>query len=135
MTVELQTFDTLRDASTAVGREPGARFLGGGTLLVRALNEEVADFSTMVRCTDRQLVGSAHRGLGFASAPGSPWRESLRAPSLPSSTRPPLRRRPRGTRAGDRRGQSVRAPALRGLCRRPACARRASLRPERIQPT
>ena len=57
MTVGLQTFETLRDASAAVGRDPSARFLGGGTLLVRALNEGVADFSTLVRCTDRTLAG------------------------------------------------------------------------------
>ena len=56
MTVDLQTFDTLRDASTAVGRDPSARFLGGGTLLVRALNENAADFSTLVCCTDRVLT-------------------------------------------------------------------------------
>ena len=57
MTVGLQTFETLRDASAAVGRDPSARFLGGGTLLVRALNEGVADFSTLVQCTDRTLAG------------------------------------------------------------------------------
>ena len=57
MTVGLQTFEALRDASAAVGRNPSARFLGGGTLLVRALNEGVADFSTLVRCTDRALAG------------------------------------------------------------------------------
>lgn len=56
MTVRLQTFDTLRDACAAVAREPSTRFLGGGTLLVRALNEDVADFSTLVRCTDRALT-------------------------------------------------------------------------------
>ena len=56
MTVELWTFDTLRDASTAARRESSARFLGGGTLLVRALNEGTADFSTLVRCTDRTLT-------------------------------------------------------------------------------
>ena len=56
MTVALQTFETLRDASAAVGREPSARFLGGGTLLVRALSEHAADFSTLVRCTDRALT-------------------------------------------------------------------------------
>ena len=56
MTVRLQTFDTLRDACTAVGRDPSARMLGGGTLLVRALNEHAADFSTLVRCTDRALI-------------------------------------------------------------------------------
>ena len=56
MTVDLQTFETLRDASTAVGHDPTARLLGGGTLLVRAINEDTADFSTLVRCTDRLLT-------------------------------------------------------------------------------
>ena len=56
VTVRLQTFDTLRDASAAVARESSTRFLGGGTLLVRALNEDAADFSTLVRCTDRALT-------------------------------------------------------------------------------
>ena len=56
MTVQLQTFETLRDASAAVGHDPSWRFLGGGTLLVRALNEDAADFLTLVRCTDRALT-------------------------------------------------------------------------------
>ena len=56
MTVRLQTLETLRDASSAVGRDPFSRMLGGGTLLVRALNEDVANFSTLVRCTDRTLT-------------------------------------------------------------------------------
>ena len=56
MTVRLQTFETLRDASALVGRDPAARMLGGGTLLVRALNEDAADFSTLVRCTDSALT-------------------------------------------------------------------------------
>ena len=56
MTVGLQTCETLRDASSAIGRDPAARFLGGGTLLVRALNEGTADFATLVRCTDRALT-------------------------------------------------------------------------------
>ena len=56
MAVELQTFETLREASSAIGPDPTARFLGGGTLLVRALNEDAADFATLVRCTDRALT-------------------------------------------------------------------------------
>ena len=56
MTVGLQTFATVRDACAALARESSSRFLGGGTLLVRALNEDVADFSTLVRCTDRALT-------------------------------------------------------------------------------
>ena len=82
MTVELQTFDTLRDASTAVGREPGARFLGGGTLLVRALNEEVADFSTMVRCTDRQLVEIRASGSRVRIGAGVTMARILASPEL-----------------------------------------------------
>ena len=56
MTLALQTFETLRDASAACRHEPSARFLGGGTLLVRALNEGAADFSILIRCTDRTLA-------------------------------------------------------------------------------
>lgn len=50
MTVALETCHALRDAATLLGRAPAARYLGGGTLLVRALNEGKADFSTLVRC-------------------------------------------------------------------------------------
>ena len=56
MTVRLQTFDTLRDACAALAGDASARVLGGGTLLVRAINEDAADFSTLVRCTDRALT-------------------------------------------------------------------------------
>ena len=56
MTVAIETCHALRDAATSVGRAPAARFLGGGTLLVRALNEGEADFSTLVRCLDPALV-------------------------------------------------------------------------------
>lgn len=56
MTVRLQSFETVRDASMAVAGDSSARFLGGGTLLVRALNEDFPDFSTLVLCTDRSLA-------------------------------------------------------------------------------
>ena len=55
MTVALETCHALRDAATLLTRAPAARFLGGGTLLVRALNEGEADFSTLVRCLDPAL--------------------------------------------------------------------------------
>ena len=55
MTLALETCHALRDAATLLGRTPAARFLGGGTLLVRALNEGEADFSTLVRCLDPAL--------------------------------------------------------------------------------
>ena len=55
MTVALETCHALRDAANLLGRAPSARFLGGGTLLVRAINEGEADFSTLVRCLDSAL--------------------------------------------------------------------------------
>ena len=55
MTLALETCHALRDAATLLGRAPAARFLGGGTLLVRALNEDEADFSVLVRCLDPAL--------------------------------------------------------------------------------
>ncbi len=55
MTLALETCHALRDAATLLGRAPAARFLGGGTLLVRALNEGEADFSTLIRCLDPAL--------------------------------------------------------------------------------
>ena len=51
----LQTFDTLRDASAAGRARLSARMLGGGTLLF-APSTSAADFSTLVRCTDRALT-------------------------------------------------------------------------------
>ena len=55
LTLALETCHALRDAAARLGRPPAARFLGGGTLLVRALNEGEADFSTLVRCLDPAL--------------------------------------------------------------------------------
>ena len=82
MTVELHTFETLRDASTAVGRDPSARFLGGGSLLVRALNEDAADFSTLVRCTDRALTEIRAAGSRVRIGAGVTMRQVLASPDL-----------------------------------------------------
>ena len=82
MTVRLQTFETLRDASTAVARDSSARFLGGGTLLVRALNEEAADFSTLVRCTDRALTEIRASGSRVRIGAGATMAAILASPDL-----------------------------------------------------
>ena len=82
MTVELQTFDTLRDASAAVGRDPSARMLGGGTLLVRALNEDIVDFSTLVRCTDRMLTDIRASGSRVRIGAAVTMAEVLASPDL-----------------------------------------------------
>ena len=82
VTVVLQTCSTLRDASTAVGRDPSARFLGGGTLLVRAINEGTADFSTLVRCTDGGLTELRASGSRVRIGAGVTMSRILATPEL-----------------------------------------------------
>ena len=70
MTVGLQTFATVRDASRGSSRanRPLA-FSEAALCSCAAINEDAADFSTLVRCTDRTAeqyprfrVARAHRG-------------------------------------------------------------------------
>ena len=82
MTVDLHTFETLRDASAAVGRDPSTRFLGGGTLLVRALNEDAADFSALVCCTDRVLTEIGASGSRVRIGAGVTMAQVLASPDL-----------------------------------------------------
>jgi len=55
MAVAVKTFDKLRDAVAALGADAGARYLGGGTLLVRDLNEGDLAVTALVRTTDRGI--------------------------------------------------------------------------------
>jgi xanthine dehydrogenase small subunit len=50
----LQTFPTAGEAQSAL-TDSGARYMGGGTLVVRAANEGDLSFSTVVRTTDPAL--------------------------------------------------------------------------------
>jgi hypothetical protein len=54
MSLGLQSFATVKEAEAAL-RSAGTRYLGGGTLVVRAANEGDLAFSTMVRATDPEL--------------------------------------------------------------------------------
>jgi CO/xanthine dehydrogenase FAD-binding subunit len=54
MALTLRTFSTAADASAAL-KVAGARYLGGGTLLVRNANEGDVSLSTFVRATDPAL--------------------------------------------------------------------------------
>lgn len=60
MTVTVKTFPRLADAAGALSHERGARFLGGGTLLMRAVNEADPAIETIVHSTDPSLT---HIGL------------------------------------------------------------------------
>lgn len=54
MPLALQSFGTVEEAAAALNA-PNARYLGGGTLIVRAANEGDLTFDTFVRVTDARL--------------------------------------------------------------------------------
>ena len=56
MPVTVKTFATSGEAVAALSSERDARYLGGGTLVMRALNEGDLSISTVVRATDRALA-------------------------------------------------------------------------------
>jgi CO/xanthine dehydrogenase FAD-binding subunit len=56
MPVTVKTFATSGEAAAALSSDRGARYLGGGTLVMRALNEGDVSISTIVRATDRTLT-------------------------------------------------------------------------------
>ena len=56
MTVTVKTFDRLTDAAGALSTERGARFLAGGTLVMRAVNEADPTITILVRSTDPSFL-------------------------------------------------------------------------------
>ncbi len=56
MPITVKTFATLGEAASALSSDRGARFLAGGTLVMRAINEGDTSFSTVVRATDRAFA-------------------------------------------------------------------------------
>src|SRR5215510_13210721 len=88
MPVTVKTFATSGEAAAALSADRAARYLGGGTLVMRALNEGDVSISTIVRANDgaltridaggpRVTIGAgvsfarilAERDLGFLHAP------------------------------------------------------------------
>ncbi|TPI14482.1 xanthine dehydrogenase family protein subunit M [Mesorhizobium sp. B4-1-3] len=61
MTLALQTFSSVKDANAAL-LAAGARYIGGGTLVVRAANEGDISVSSLVRVTDPGLSRIAVSG-------------------------------------------------------------------------
>ena len=56
MTVTVKTFARLTEAAGALSTERGARFLAGGTLVMRAVNEADPTITTLVRSTDPSFL-------------------------------------------------------------------------------
>ncbi|RVD39283.1 xanthine dehydrogenase family protein subunit M, partial [Mesorhizobium sp. M4A.F.Ca.ET.020.02.1.1] len=54
MALALQTFPTVKDANAAL-QAVGTRYLGGGTLVVRAANEGDVSVTRLVRATEPSL--------------------------------------------------------------------------------
>ena len=55
MPVTVKTFSTAAEAASALSSDRAARYLGGGTLVMRALNEGDISIATIVRATDGAL--------------------------------------------------------------------------------
>ena len=74
MSVNVKTFTRLADAAGALSNDRGARFLGGGTLLMRAVNEADPEVETIVRSTDPSFLhltvssGRVELGAGVTMA-------------------------------------------------------------------
>jgi CO/xanthine dehydrogenase FAD-binding subunit len=56
MPVTVRTFASFGEAAAALSSDRGARYLGGGTLVMRALNEGDISISTIVRASDHALT-------------------------------------------------------------------------------
>jgi CO/xanthine dehydrogenase FAD-binding subunit len=56
MTVTVKTFPSCGEAAAVLSSDRGARYLGGGTLVMRALNEGDIAISTVVRAHDQVLM-------------------------------------------------------------------------------
>jgi CO/xanthine dehydrogenase FAD-binding subunit len=56
MPVTVKTFSKAAEAAGALGSDRNARYLGGGTLVMRDINEGDVSFSTIVRSTDESLT-------------------------------------------------------------------------------
>lgn len=69
MPVTVRSFDSLEAAAKALAASRGARLLGGGTLLMRAVNDGDQSFDTLLRVQDagfRQIRGDSD-GVGIGA--------------------------------------------------------------------
>lgn len=74
MTINVKTFARLADAAGALSSDRGARYMAGGTLIMRALNEADPAIETVIRSTDPSLFqiaassGRMELGAGVSMA-------------------------------------------------------------------
>ena len=70
MPLSVKTFDTVHEAAAALSAERGSHFCGGGTLVMRAVNEGDTTLSTLVRVKDRSLSQVRASGARFSIGSG-----------------------------------------------------------------
>lgn len=70
MPVRVESFDSADEAARALAASRSARFLGGGTLLMRAVNDGDQSFDTLVRTRDGALRQIRSEGDGIVIGAG-----------------------------------------------------------------
>jgi len=82
MTVLVRTFALLADAAGALSSERAARFMAGGTLVMRAINEADPSINIIVRSTDPSLLNIAAGTNRVELGAGVTMAAVLAAPAL-----------------------------------------------------
>ena len=82
MPVTVRSYASLGEAAAALGSDRDARFFGGGTLLMRAINEGTPPFRTIVRTTDARLKEIRGAGQRIGIGAGVTMAEILRSREL-----------------------------------------------------
>ena len=123
MPVTVKTFATPTEAAAVLSSDRSARYIGGGTLVMRALNEGDVSIGTIVRLEDRSLTQIRASGARITIGAGVTLSQILREREL-SFLHAPARLigGPAVRTHGDRRRQSFRARAIRRSCCRAARA-------------
>lgn len=78
MALTVETYDGLAEAARAVAASRTARFLGGGTLIMRAVNEGDQTFDTIVRARDPALRSVETRSERITIGAGVTMSEVMR---------------------------------------------------------
>lgn len=78
MPIRVETFERLEDAASALSSNRNARFLGGGTILMRGVNEANQGFDTLIRVTDQALKEVRAEGGDIAIGAGVTMNEIIR---------------------------------------------------------
>lgn len=82
MGVSVRTFSTADEAAQALAGDRNARFFGGGTLIMRAVNEGDQSFTSILRATDPSLRDVRSQGDDVELGAAVTMREILADPAL-----------------------------------------------------